>query len=97
MAIDAEAGRVLEPFRKYLRVLAHVHLDARLRASSIRRMWFNKPCCERASVSISCGNATPAWSQPGCGRCCREPSPMPFAIWNGPSATSAASDRWKRH
>jgi RNA polymerase sigma-70 factor (ECF subfamily) len=31
VAIDAEAGRVLEPFRKYLRVLAHVHLDARLR------------------------------------------------------------------
>jgi RNA polymerase sigma-70 factor (ECF subfamily) len=31
MAADAEAGRVLEPFRKYLRVLAHVHLDARLR------------------------------------------------------------------
>ncbi len=31
MPVDAEAGRVLEPFRKYLRVLAHVHLDARLR------------------------------------------------------------------
>ena len=31
MTGDAEAGRVLEPFRKYLRVLAHVHLDARLR------------------------------------------------------------------
>jgi RNA polymerase sigma-70 factor (ECF subfamily) len=27
----ADAGTVLEPFRKYLRVLAHVHLDARLR------------------------------------------------------------------
>lgn len=31
MALDAEAGRVLEPFRKYLRVLAGVHLDPRLR------------------------------------------------------------------
>lgn len=31
MSQDAEAGAVLEPFRKYLRVLAHVHLDARLR------------------------------------------------------------------
>src|SRR2546421_489702 len=31
MAADAETGRALEPFRKYLRVLAQVHLDARLR------------------------------------------------------------------
>lgn len=31
MPADVEAGRVLEPFRKCLRVLAHVHLDARLR------------------------------------------------------------------
>lgn len=31
MPSDAEPGRVLEPFRPYLRVLAHVHLDARLR------------------------------------------------------------------
>jgi RNA polymerase sigma-70 factor (ECF subfamily) len=31
MVLDAEAGRVLEPFRKYLRILANVHLDARLR------------------------------------------------------------------
>ena len=31
MAPDAEAGRVIEPFRPYLRVLAQVHLDARLR------------------------------------------------------------------
>src|SRR3954451_20712853 len=31
MVLDAEAGRVLEPFRKYLRVLAAVHLDTRLR------------------------------------------------------------------
>ena len=31
MAMNADAGSVLEPFRKYLRVLAHVHLDARLR------------------------------------------------------------------
>lgn len=29
--MNTDAGRVLEPFRKYLRVLAHVHLDARLR------------------------------------------------------------------
>jgi RNA polymerase sigma-70 factor, ECF subfamily len=28
---DDDAGMVLEPFRKYLRVLAHVHLDGRLR------------------------------------------------------------------
>lgn len=31
MPPDAEAGRVLEPFRKYLQVLAAVHLDTRLR------------------------------------------------------------------
>jgi RNA polymerase sigma-70 factor (ECF subfamily) len=31
MPSDAEAGRVLEPYRRYLRVLAHVHLDGRLR------------------------------------------------------------------
>src|SRR5437868_107089 len=31
MAINAEAERALEPFRQYLRVLAQVHLDARLR------------------------------------------------------------------
>ena len=31
MVLDAEAGQVLEPFRKYLHVLANVHLDARLR------------------------------------------------------------------
>ncbi|HWY89005.1 MAG TPA: sigma-70 family RNA polymerase sigma factor [Gemmataceae bacterium] len=31
MAKNAEIGRVLEPFRAYLRVLAQVHLDARLR------------------------------------------------------------------
>jgi RNA polymerase sigma-70 factor (ECF subfamily) len=31
MPADAEPGQVLEPFRKYLRVLAHVHLDGRLR------------------------------------------------------------------
>lgn len=31
MPVNPEPGRVLEPFRKYLRVLAHVHLDARLR------------------------------------------------------------------
>jgi RNA polymerase sigma-70 factor (ECF subfamily) len=31
MSLDSEAGRVLEPFRHYLRVLAHVHLDGRLR------------------------------------------------------------------
>jgi RNA polymerase sigma-70 factor (ECF subfamily) len=31
MAMNADAGKVLEPFRKYLRVLAHVHLDAHLR------------------------------------------------------------------
>lgn len=29
--MNTDAGKVLEPFRKYLRVLAHVHLDARLR------------------------------------------------------------------
>jgi RNA polymerase sigma-70 factor (ECF subfamily) len=31
MPADAAASQVLEPFRNYLRVLAHVHLDARLR------------------------------------------------------------------
>ncbi len=31
MPSSPEAGRVLEPFRKYLRLLAHVHLDPRLR------------------------------------------------------------------
>ncbi len=31
MSSRSEAGRVLEPFRNYLRVLARVHLDARLR------------------------------------------------------------------
>jgi RNA polymerase sigma-70 factor, ECF subfamily len=31
MAKDTDIGRVLEPFRAYLRVLAQVHLDARLR------------------------------------------------------------------
>jgi RNA polymerase sigma-70 factor (ECF subfamily) len=31
VAADAEPGRVLEPFRQYLRVLAAVHMDARLR------------------------------------------------------------------
>jgi RNA polymerase sigma-70 factor, ECF subfamily len=31
MTPDPDVGKVLEPFRKYLRVLAHVHLDARLR------------------------------------------------------------------
>lgn len=31
MPANAEAGKVLEPFRKYLRLLAYVHLDARLR------------------------------------------------------------------
>jgi len=31
MANNAEIGRQLEPFRAYLRVLAQVHLDARLR------------------------------------------------------------------
>jgi len=31
MAKNAEIGRVLDPFRAYLRVLAQVHLDARLR------------------------------------------------------------------
>ena len=31
MPTDSESSRVLEPFRKYLRVLAHVHLDARLK------------------------------------------------------------------
>src|SRR5580704_2799232 len=31
MAMNADAGSALEPFRKYLRVLAHVHLDSRLR------------------------------------------------------------------
>lgn len=31
MATRAEAGRILEPFRRYLRVLAQVHLDARRR------------------------------------------------------------------
>lgn len=31
MPSDAEPGRVLEPFRRYLRVLAAVHLDPRLR------------------------------------------------------------------
>jgi|GEM_PF-2597479 hypothetical protein len=35
MVLDAEAGRVLEPFRKYLRVLANVHLDARLRGKRV--------------------------------------------------------------
>jgi RNA polymerase sigma-70 factor, ECF subfamily len=29
--VDADAGRVLEPFRKYLTVLTQVHLDRRLR------------------------------------------------------------------
>lgn len=31
MPTDIEPGQVLEPFRKYLRVLAHIHLDSRLR------------------------------------------------------------------
>jgi RNA polymerase sigma-70 factor (ECF subfamily) len=31
MAASSEVGRVLEPFRRYLNVLAHVHLDSRLR------------------------------------------------------------------
>jgi RNA polymerase sigma-70 factor (ECF subfamily) len=31
MAPDAEASRAMEPFRNYLRLLAQVHLDARLR------------------------------------------------------------------
>jgi RNA polymerase sigma-70 factor (ECF subfamily) len=31
MSHEADAGRTLEPFREYLRVLAVVHLDARLR------------------------------------------------------------------
>ena len=31
MAKNAEIGRVLDPYRTYLRVLAQVHLDARLR------------------------------------------------------------------
>ena len=31
MAADADAGQLLEPYRKYLWVLAQVHLDARLR------------------------------------------------------------------
>ena len=31
MPPDADAGPVLEPFRRYLRVLANLHLDARLR------------------------------------------------------------------
>jgi len=31
MALDPEITQVLEPFRRYLRLLAQVHLDARLR------------------------------------------------------------------
>jgi RNA polymerase sigma-70 factor (ECF subfamily) len=48
MAADAETGRVLEPFRKYLRVLAQVHLDARLRGkldpSDVVQQTFLRAC-----------------------------------------------------
>ena len=60
MSQDADAGRVLEPFRQYLRVLAHVHLDARpARQARSRPTWSSRPCCGPASVSTSCAAANP--------------------------------------
>lgn len=65
MTPDAEAGRVLEPFRKYLRVLAHVHLDARLRGkldpSDVVQQTFLRACVGFDQLRLREPSVVAAW------------------------------------
>ncbi len=65
MPADAEAGRVLEPFRRYLRVLAHVHLDARLRGrldpSDVVQQTLLRACVGFDQLRVREPGAVAAW------------------------------------
>lgn len=65
MAPDAEAGRVLEPFRKYLRVLARAPLDARLRGkldpSDVVQQTFLRACVGFDQLRLREPGVVAAW------------------------------------
>jgi len=65
MPPNAEAGLVLEPFRKYLRLLAHVHLDARLRGkldpSDVVQQTMLRACVGFESLREREPNVVAAW------------------------------------
>ena len=89
-----DASVTLEPFRKYLTVLADLHLDRKLRGKPTPPMWSSRRCTGVFALAEASPFRPRCWS-PGCGGILAKTLAERSTITSGTSGTSPWSGRWR--